>query len=219
MTIIDQFEKSCPVCGKTSMHPVLMSTNSFGYPDLDLRPAPMQRDTMDTWLDECPDCGYVASSLENEPEVSLDFLKTDGYITCDGNDFKRDLSKRFYRHYLISKELNNHNSEFFALLHCAWTCDDAEDELAVKVRKMALKSFENYETENEDEKKNLQVMKADLLRRSLQFEELIEEYENFTSDDELIYFIVRFQLECAIKKDSGCYTVEDVVNEFNLKND
>ncbi len=64
MTIIDQFEKKCQVCGKTSMHPVLMSTNSFGYPDLDLRPAPMQRDTMDTWLDECPHCGYVASSLE-----------------------------------------------------------------------------------------------------------------------------------------------------------
>lgn len=217
MTMIHEFEKKCSVCGETSMHPVLMSTNSWGAPDLDLRPAPMQRDTMDTWLDECPHCGYVAPDLENETAISAQFLETEEYLTCEGNDFKNNLSKRFFRCYLISKSLNEPRSEFYALLHCAWTCDDADDELAVKIRKMSLDAFEKFETDDENEKKNLQILKADLLRRSLQFERLIDEYENFTIDDELLYSIIRFQLEHAIKKDGACYTVEDVVKEFNLK--
>ena len=138
MTLIRKFEKMCAVCGKTSLQPILLSTNSWGYPDLDLRPPEMQRSTMCTWLQECPHCGYIKSNLEDNLEASPDLLKSDEYLTCEGNKFKSDLSKRFYRHYLISKVKKNHVSEFYSLLHCAWTCDDAEDELAVEMRKLAL---------------------------------------------------------------------------------
>lgn len=212
MTIINQFEKRCSVCGKTSMQPVLSSTNSWGYPDLDLRPAPMKRDTMNTWLMECPHCGYVAIRLENELKVSPNLLKSDEYLTCDGHDFKSDLSKRFYRHYLISKAKKDYRSMFFSLLHCAWTCDDADDRLAVEIRKKAADSIDLFEADG-DEKDNLKIMKADLLRRSLQFDRVADEFNDFRSDDDLLNSIIRFQIERALMKDSACYTVEHVKGE------
>ena len=186
-------------------------TNSWGRPDLDLRPAPMYRDTMNVWLMECPHCGYVAKGLNNELKTTSDILKSEEYLTCEGNDFKSDLSKRFYRRYLISKAEKEYNSEFYSLLHCAWACDDADDGLAVEMRKLAVNLVDKVDDENE----NLKLIKADLLRRSLQFERLIEEYSDFKSDDELSYSIIRFQLGLAAMKDSDCYTIQDVFNEFN----
>ena len=155
-------------------------------------------------------------NIEIEIELPKDFLKSDEYLTCEGNEFKSDLSKRFYRNYLISKANGDHESEFQSLLYCAWTCDDAEDDFAVKVRKLALKSMDNTDAESADEKRNLLLMRIDLLRRSLQFERVIEEFKDFKDDDEVFYSIIRFQLKLAVNEDSGCYTVEDVVKEFNL---
>lgn len=212
MTIINKFEKRCSVCGKTSMQPVLSSTNSWGYPDLDLRPAPMKRDTMNTWLMECPHCGYVAIRLENELKISPNLLKSDEYMTCGGHDFKSDLSKRFYRHYLISKAKKDYRSMFFSLLHCAWTCDDADDRLEVEIRKKAADSIDLFEADG-DEKDNLKIMKADLLRRSLQFDRVADEFNDFRSDDDLLNSIIRFQIERALMKDSACYTVGYVKGE------
>lgn len=210
MTIITKIEMKCSICGKTSQRAVMTSTNSWGRPDLDLRPAPMYRDTMNVWLMECSQCGYVAARLDNELKTSPDFLKSEEYLTCEGNDFQSDLSKRFYRRYLISKAENDYDSEFYSLLHCAWACDDANDKLAVEMRKLAVNLVDKVDDENE----NLKLIKADLLRRSLQFERLIEEYSDFTSNDELSYSIIRFQLGLAAMEDSDCYTIQEVVNEF-----
>ena len=217
MTQIRSIEKKCSVCGKTAMYQVLLSTNCWGYPDLDFRPAEMQRSTMNTWLDECPHCGYVAGNIEHELNISPEILKTDEYLTCEGKDFKNNLSKRFYRSYLISKARNDYVSAFYMLLYCAWKCDDSQDGLAVEIRKQAVALFEKIDASNDDEKNRLQLIRADLLRRSLQFERLIEEYDDFKIEDEIMYSVIRFQLERAAKKDGACYTVEDVVEEFNLK--
>jgi len=64
MTTFDELPVTCAVCGTTSVHPILMSTNSFGSPDLDLRPAEMQRSTVWMWVQRCPQCGYCADSLD-----------------------------------------------------------------------------------------------------------------------------------------------------------
>src|SRR5438552_1767736 len=68
MTTFDERPISCSVCGTTSIQPVLASTNSFGPPDLDLRPAEMQRSTIWMWVQRCPECGYCAGSLDEGVE-------------------------------------------------------------------------------------------------------------------------------------------------------
>lgn len=215
MTTARDFDTKCAVCRETSPQTVLTSTSTWGYPDLDLRPSEMRRSSMFAWLQECPHCGYVAVDIENELEVSSDFLKSDEYLTCGGYEFKSDLARRFFKHFLVSKARGDCRSQFFSLLHCAWICDDAGDGLAVEMRKMALKSIDKIDAKN-DEKDNLKLIKADLLRRSLQFDELICEFEDVTFEDELKNGAIAFQLELAAKKDSACYTIEDIPKQVTI---
>lgn len=208
-----KFDQTCAVCGQTSQQPVISSTSTWGYPDLDLRPAEMQRSSMFAWLHECPHCGYVAHNLENELEVSTNLLKTDAYLTCEGNDFKSDLSRRFYKHYMISKAENDHGSEFLSLLHCAWTCDDNDDELAYEIRKLALQSIDKIDAESDEENNNLMLMKVDLLRRTGQFDKVINDFKDVTLEDKLLNDIITFQIELAMNKDSECHTVDDALKD------
>ena len=215
MTTAEDFDRKCAVCTKTSPQTVLMSTSAWGYPDLDLRPSEMKRSSMFAWLQECPHCGYVAFDIEDEMEAPSDFLKSDEYLTCEGYELKSDLARRFFRHSLISEAGRNYRLQFFSLLHCAWKCDDAGDVLAVEMRKRALKAKARFDAEV-DEKDNLKLIRADLLRRSLQFDELISEFRDVILEDELKNDIISFQMDLAIRKDSSCYTVEDLPKQVTL---
>lgn len=216
MTMIDDIEMKCCVCGETSSQPVLMSTNAWGHPDLDLRPPEMKRSTMNTWVLECPHCGYVSERLEEETPISKEFLETDEYKTCENHDFKRPLAARFYKNYMISKETGNKSSEFSNLLYCAWVCDDAEDVLSVEIRKKAAEVAGQLIEADHENMTNLLLIKADLMRRSERFDEVIEEYENVRFEDELLNQIIEFQIEKATESDNRCYTVEDVVKKENF---
>ncbi len=119
MTNIGKIEIECSVCGGSSDQFLLLSTNTMGAPDLDLRPAEMQRSTMHLWVVECPHCGYVANDLSNQLKISEDFLKTDKYLGCDGFKFKDDLAVKFYKNYLILNESGDVEGSFYNLLHCA----------------------------------------------------------------------------------------------------
>ena len=215
MTNMTQIEMKCSVCGKTSEQPVILSTNNFGYPDLDTRPPEMYRSTMNTWILECPHCGYVAKNLEEELKINEDYLKSNKYKTCNGINFKSDLSKNFYKRYLIESENSEDINAYFALLYCAWTCDDSEDlenskftrQLAIELADKIIKDNKN----SNDDVENLIVMKADLLRRTGEFNQLIKDYEKLTLKDELLNKIIKFQVEKAYEKDNKCYTVEEVL--------
>ena len=62
-------------------------------------------------------------------------------------------------------------------------------------------------------KNTLLLMKADLMRRGGQFEELVEEYENITFEESQLNDIAQFQIEKAKEKDDNCYTVASVINK------
>lgn len=216
MTLIDNIEFECSVCHQSSRQPVLMSTNSFGAPDLDLRPSEMQRSTMNTWIMECPHCGHVAPKLDDESKISEDFLKTDKYLNCDGFEFERDLAGRFFKGYLICKKTDNTRGCFFNLLYCAWVCDDANDsENAKKIRMLAIDYLDQLIQEDNDEKNSFLLMKADLLRRSGNFTQVVEEFKDFIIGDELLDRIVTFQVLKSRENDDACYTVKDV--KYNLE--
>ena len=174
MTLIKDIETECSVCGETSEQPALLSTNSFGYPDLDLRPPEMQRSTMDVWIQECPHCGYVAGDLSDELEISKNYLKCEEYRTCEGLDFKSNLSKRFYKMHMIARESGDIETSFYSLRNCIWECDDVQDELAVEMRKKAVELANELIERNTEDKEIIILMKADFLRRSGQFDRLVE---------------------------------------------
>lgn len=215
MTRITKVEIECGVCGKESTHSALLSTNSFGSPDLDLRPSEMSRSTMNTWILECPHCGYVASKLNENPEIDTDFIMTDKYMNCDGFEFEKDLAGRFYKGYLIANEKNNIRESYLNLLHCAWVCDDGEDiDNARKIRKLSIGYLDELIKMGGEEKDNFVLMKADLLRRSGEFDRVIEEYSDMILDEEILNKVITFQIIKARQRDDACYTLNDVENDM-----
>ena len=170
----------------------------------------MQRSTMNTWINECPHCGYVASDLDGTVEISEEFLNDESYVTCEGHDFKSDLAKLFYRGYMILREENELLGEFYNVLHCAWVCDDADDELACEMRIIATDLISQLIEQDPENKENFIVMKADLMRRSGKFNEMIREYENVYFENDMLNDIITFQITKATENDDGCYTIEDV---------
>lgn len=203
-------KKRCYVCGKISEQTVLASTNQFGAPDLDLRPPEMARNTMWWWLEKCPYCGYVANDLSKQTTITKEWLKNNQYSSCDNRNFTCTLAETFYKHYLINVANNNSKSAFYAVLHTAWVCDDADDvDNAIHCRKKALEELSKFVVNN-DEKETFLLMRADLLRRTGQFELLIKEYDGKVFSEELLNKIASFQVEKAKEQDTACYTVKDI---------
>ena len=234
MTTYASQKYQCSVCGTVSEFKVLASTNSFGYPDLDLRPAPMKRWTMDAWIQECPECGYVSGNISNHTEISPEFLKSEAYRSCDGLNFKSELAALFYRQYMIRMKSKFGGGAFDAVLHAAWCCDDADDpenarhcrELAIPLLTEDIESEKAYADDiiadqaqspdpdpwvkdSLEKLNNLLIMKADLLRRAGQFDRMITEYENVRFSEPLLDKILAFEIEKAKQQDTNRYTVRD----------
>ena len=91
-------EKSkCAICKAVNEYSVITSTNTFGGgPDLDLRPAEMQRSTMGAWVQVCPNCGYVSANISDKHHVTKTWLQSENYLTCDGIACAPDRAKAFY---------------------------------------------------------------------------------------------------------------------------
>ena len=210
MTTMRKEKCKCAMCGAENEYNVIMSTNTFGSPDLDLRPPEMQRSTMSLWVQECNQCGYVSAEIADKTKIAPEFLKSEEYVSCSGIKFKSKLAARFYKYYLLNNSGNkNKEKAFFAVLHAAWACDDADDyDNANKCRTIALSL---HPTLPQDE--NFRVMKMDLLRRSGQFEALSKEYSSVEFSQDILNQIAKFQLRKAAEGDRSCYTVANAVEE------
>jgi hypothetical protein len=184
----------------------------------------MQRGTMGEWIQQCPACGYVSGRIDNDPgKVTKKWLKSKAYTHSDGIDFRSGLADQFYKFYKISLLNENTERAFFALLHAAWACDDCEDTAnAVRCRSMAVPLLNQVteeltsgqgdpEEDDSDKKDNLLLIKADLLRRSGQFETLLSEYASRHFENEIMNKVLAFQLAKASEKDTACYTVQYAV--------
>ncbi len=203
-------EEKCYVCENISQQIVLASTNQFGSPDLDLRPPEMARSTMEFWIQVCPHCGYVAASLGKRTFITAEWLQREEYTSCENRNFKSKLAEKFYKWYMINCEVGDIEEAFHAVLHAAWACDDVEDlENAVDCRKKAIVEIDKLIERRKEEE--LMVIRADLLRRSKQFDLLIKEYQDIVLSEELLNQIIKFQIEKAKQLDVCCYRVRDVI--------
>ena len=198
------------VCGQISEVDVMGSSNSFGSPDLDLRPAAMLRYTMRFWVQECPHCGYVAAQLDAPTAITHEWLQSDAYQQCEGLCAQESMVRRFYRQAMIDRHLEQWEDAFFALLHGAWCCDDlGDDENARYLRTMALEMLERMRQENPWHA-NLKLIRADVLRRAGQFDRLLTEYADCVMERPVEAAVLAFQLECAKRGDTGCYRIDQV---------
>ncbi|MBR1373758.1 hypothetical protein IJ556_04835, partial [bacterium] len=189
------------------------STNSFGSSDLDLRPAGMARFVLGYQIQECPQCGYVSTTISDKSTITTEWLKTEAYITCDGIDFKDELAQTFYKRYKISYYEKNDVEALWALLKAAWACDDKNDNSnAMYCRRLAVPLISHLIEQQRGEKADeLRLMKIDILRRAGMFDKLLSECSTYVFANENRKKILAFQLARAREKDMYCYTVENAV--------
>lgn len=201
----------CAVCNQIHSFVVVASTNMMSAPDLDTRPSPMQRGTIEYWVQECPACGYTAPTIDDATNVSKEWLQEESYKNCEGHEFNSSLARKFYHYYMISMHDHEYEEAAFALLHCAWACDDEGDEEAAKtIRKKAADTF--LLLKDDEDFEVMSVIRMDLLRRSGQFERMLEEYEKYHFSDITCRKIARAQKALARKHDDKCHTLNIAFN-------
>jgi hypothetical protein len=218
VTTIFEEEVTCAVCGSKQTVHEMGSTSSFGPMDLDTRPPPLQRGTMEMWVHECTDCGFVAPELGIASDGA-------GRIVASA-DYRAELAKpgrvrqasRFVCRSLLDEAAGDLPTAGWRRLHAAWVCDDvANVEEAREQRRAALELFERARAQGKLAMKSVaggdQLLLADLARRSGEFEQALEFCEAGLKIAALPAFVAKllaFQRELVLARDVGAHTVAEV---------
>jgi hypothetical protein len=225
MTTYAETTFTCPACGNTDAYTALMSTNAFGSADLDLRPPPMKRHTMHTWVRRCQKCSCCFADGTQGNDLNLEKIDSEAYRQVGQDSNLPELAKDFIRYAIIRY---GHDDQTEAWLNAAWVCDDEENEPeARKCRKKAYDILaDNYESGRYqlyadyvgNPEKGLQAL--DLLRRSQHFELAQQKIDKITlaiadssePNKEIMKSIVCFQAEKIDAQDARLYTIRDAIN-------
>lgn len=165
----------CGNCDVSAEHTVLMSTNSFGSADLDLRPPEGRRSTMDTWLQLCSHCGYCGPDISQSP-ADAEVLRSKPYRTALRRKNYPKLARRFLA-YAVASESSDPVVIAQAYLQAAWICDDERRvEEAAEARQCSAEWFRRRKPFEDDEGAlTAGAIFVDVLRRSGQFAEASSE--------------------------------------------
>ncbi len=133
MTLEDKVR--CMCCGTVSSQRTTLSGDQSGTCDLDQYPLGMMRPMVESWLQECPFCGYVASDLSKEDDGDRAFVETEDYQILRDGPYLTRLSGRFILRASLDARRGDADRAFANTLCAAW---DAEDlgliELAKSLR-------------------------------------------------------------------------------------
>lgn len=219
MTTLFQEELICTMCGAKSGHTDMFSTNSFGSPDLDLRPPEMQRSTMDCWVQECPSCGYAYSSIEEKADNSEVTISSDAYVEILSGNLNGTLTGRFVKASLIAEQAADIDAAANYALSAAWAADDASNGTSANsCRHRAASLFEELlkgMDHSSEEAISICAIMVDILRRSEQWEKAISLAETMLSQnlDPTIKSVLEFEISAASRHDAKCYTIDQALGE------
>lgn len=208
MTTIFPSTVICKNCGTPVLVKQIMSTNEFGSPDLDLRPAPMRRSLVYHLIQHCPECGYTGKDITKKPPQTQefhDFLKNK-LASCDKLSVEKlyELAAQIELLYLIP----GYKIVAEMFLKAAWIADDKGDkDFAQKMRKASL----DYQLKLDDRAPDRILQMIDIARRSEEFEKALELIQNFPESErkDIYEKILIFQEKLVNNKDTGCYLIED----------
>lgn len=216
MTTYFSDKVTCAHCKKDSEHNILGSTNTLGWPDLDLRPAEMKRSTMSSWLMLCPHCQYLAS----------DISKVDGNMSLIGSEsYINTLNQRDYPQlanwFLARSLLDLHDDPIRAgryRLNAAWVCDDVpDDEHAVICRKLAAECFAIAKPFTNDESSvSNGTLLVDILRRSGDLQSAASTCAELLTLDhanETIQRVLKFEQQLIEKNDRAMHSLSECLEE------
>jgi len=233
MTTIFPQRANCIICNAENEIFNLGSTNSFGSPDLDYRPAGMARYTLMYEVQTCINCGFSAPNIsdyfkeflsqnKNEQIEQFDRIKeiitSREYKDLLNNEFFPDFSNSFLAASFIFEKLEKYNPAFNMAIKSAWIADDNGNINAAEYfREKALTLLDKTTNDFIDQSEKI-LLKIDLLRRTAKFEEarrLMDKVIIELKSDEKANQIVSYQMKLVSRKDTAAHRIdENIINNL-----
>jgi len=207
---------TCSRCGTANRLAVITSTNQVGAPDLDVRPPPMLRNTIDCWIQDCTACGYVSSDI-GAAENGIDaVLASDAYraLVSMGGPGSARLTSAFRRRAMIDTAKGERDGAGDKCLFAAWVADDAGDPgTAAACRREAAAHMIAHLAATTEAPVEYRLRLVDVLRRAGDFPAATDHADRAAAacdGDALLGAIIAFQKKLIAARDTGRHTVEDV---------
>ena len=212
MTTIRGTTKKCAVCGHEQSFTEIMSTNRFGYMDLDTRPPEMERSTIRYAVQLCEECAYSSRDISKMIDgITSEDVEAEDYRAI-ADDTKTDkLAKAFLLAGHLYAAAEHRRSAGISYLNAAWVFDDLkEKDNAKQARARAIENIAAYTEGSEDI--GLRTMLVDMHRRNGEFEEAERIARQLIAQgaEDLIAEVLELQIKLCAGKDDRCHTVEEV---------
>jgi hypothetical protein len=217
MTTLDLVTKTCANCGASGMYVQISSTNMFGAPDLDLRPPPRHRSTMDFWIEACSDCTYCASDISELAPGVVEIIGSDEYQRQFADPELPEQANRFLCHAMVQERLEDFAQAGLSSIYAVWSLDDAEQvDHAKRYRQQAVSLLQQAKERGQefaDDADSEDAMLVDLLRRSEQFDLALATCDAVLArnPDDVIASVVRFQKSLIAERNVDGYTIQDAL--------
>ena len=221
MTIIEQKDLRCAVCGHTFTGQILLSTNSIGGSDLDFCPSSIGLQTLGLEIIVCPNCHYVSTDIEKSVSGDTKVFVLSSPLFKENHWYYTRVTN--YQNLMrIALFEERYHDAFTACLKAAWAKEAAgsirEPLGSFKIRCEALELFEKYENELQFDENTKLCLKADLLRRTARFEEVIELVQSANPTNEQTQCILQFQKHLSKERNSRLHTIS-MAKEWKEKNE
>lgn len=219
MTTIFEEVVECCICGEKSNHMGIRSTSSFGSPDLDTRPAEMQRSTIYHLIQRCPSCGYCSSDLSTSTDKTKEIVGSKEYQNIIRDNEKPEVAASFLALSYENEQQQRYSDSAWRAIHAAWICDDKNNiESAIKCRNKAISLIEkaNYHGQKiADQAGASEAITIDLMRRSGMYQEALElsAAMKVKGIDEVIKQVIQYEEELIEKKDVTAHTISEALSK------
>lgn len=217
MTTMFNEEVICGNCGKDIEIMVIGSTNTFGVPDLDTRPAEMARSTLSYDIQHCPNCDYCNADISEDPADKKDYMEMDIYKSIILSRALSDTASHFIASSFLNESIGQYANATWDMIYAAWTCDDNnETQGAIECRKNAVKLIREVNKASQDisyQDGATEAIQADLLRRAGLFEEALEIVKLVKTEEYIINRVLSFEKKLIQKSDKDIHTIEEALDE------
>lgn len=216
MTTLRSIQTTCGNCKCDSHQSIAMSTNIFGAPDLDFRPPPMKRATMDVWLQECPNCRLVCQAIDSPPPGAPEILADPKYLAIANDSFADPVVRKFGSWAYLAAALNLMADAAFAHLHIAWLADDQRNPaLAKAARSIAVTKLAALRNEGQlypSQPGAAEALLADLWRRIGEFDNAIYEASRCASvaKESNLTKLCSLQTTLAMRGDANVHKMDEM---------
>jgi hypothetical protein len=162
---------TCGVCSGNTHQFLPSPVSETAPPDFDTRP---QGSAVETWIAQCPHCGYCAEDLTSAQTGTREFIDSPVYRERLADSRLPATARHFTCYALLVEKAHYWADAGWIWLHAAWACDDSGDkDAATLCRACALDRWKRGKELGQtfaDDLASEYAIVTDLYRRIGQFE-------------------------------------------------